>query len=219
MNAQTSIQPKETTPMRHSTAAAVAAVSLLSALPAQSADAATYSVDKTHSEASFQIRHLVSKVRGGFEDFSGTIQLDRQNVERSSVEFTIAAASIDTAVPDRDAHLRGADFFDAEKHPEITFSSTRVVPDGEDRFQVTGDLTMRGVTRQITLPVEYTGEVRDPWGNVKAGFETGTTLNRKDFGMIWNAALDQGGVVLGDEVKITINLETKLEEPAKQAAK
>ncbi len=206
--------------MRHSTAAAAVvstmAVSLLSALPSE---AATYTVDKTHSEASFQIRHLVSKVRGGFEDFTGTIQLDRANLERSSVEFTIAAASIDTAVPDRDAHLRGADFFDAEKHPEITFKSTRVVPDGEDRFQVTGDLTMRGVTKQITLPVEYTGEVRDPWGNTKAGFETETSLNRKDFGMVWNTALDQGGVVLGDEVKITINLETKLEEPAKQAAK
>lgn len=214
MNDQTSIQPEEITAMRHATAAA-AVLALAATLPSS---AATYTIDTSHSEASFQIRHLVSKVRGGFEDFSGTIQLDRANLERSSVEFTIAAASIDTAVPDRDAHLRGADFFDAEKHPEITFRSTRVVADGKDRYRVTGDLTMRGVTRQITLPVEYTGEVRDPWGNTKAGFETETTLNRKDFGMIWNAALDQGGVVLGDEVKVTINLETKLEEP-KQAAK
>jgi polyisoprenoid-binding protein YceI len=192
-----------------------AAVLALAAVPA---GAATYTIDKTHSEASFQVRHLVTQARGTFGDFSGTIQFDHQSPQNSVVQFTIVAATIDTAVPDRDQHLRSADFFDVARYPQISFRSTRIAPSGTDTFLVTGQLTMRGVTKEITLPVTYAGEVRDPWGNTKAGFSTETTLDRKDFGIVWNAALDQGGVLLGDQVKISINLEAKLEQPAPQPA-
>jgi polyisoprenoid-binding protein YceI len=192
-----------------------AAVLALAAVPA---GGATYSIDKTHSEASFQVRHLVTQTRGTFGDFSGTIQFDHQNPQNSVVEFTIEAATIDTAVPDRDQHLRSADFFDVARYPRITFRSTRIAPSANGTFLVTGQLTMRGVTKEITLPVTYAGEVRDPWGNTKAGFSTETTLDRKDFGIVWNAALDQGGVLLGDQVKISINLEAKLEQPPPQPA-
>lgn len=167
----------------------------------------TYAIDRTHSEVSFQVRHLVTKVRGRFTDFDAEIRIVPEMPEMSSVRFTIQAASIDTDLPDRDAHLRSADFFDSEKYPEITFVSSRIRPIGDDRYGVTGLFTLRGVTREITLPVTFLGFVVDPWGNEKAGFETEVVLNRKDFGMIWNAALDNGGVVLGDKVTVSIALE------------
>lgn len=167
----------------------------------------TYAVDKTHSDVSFQVRHLVTKVRGRFADFDAEIRVVPANPQDSSVRFTIRAASIDTDLPDRDQHLRSADFFDAEKYPEITFVSSRIQPIGEDRYGVTGLLTLHGVTRELTLPVTFLGFAVDPWGNDKAGFETEVVLNRKDFGMIWNAALDNGGVVLGDKVTVSIALE------------
>ena len=174
----------------------------------------TYTIDKAHSEAAFQIRHLVTKVRGRFADFEGAVRLIPGAPEKSSVEFSIEVASIDTDVADRDKHLRSADFFDAEKYPKITFASSRIQPAGEDRYDVTGTLTMRGVSKEITLPVTFLGFAKDPWGNDKAGFELETKLNRKDFGMIWNAALDNGGVLLGDEVRIAINLETNRQKAA-----
>lgn len=167
----------------------------------------TYSIDKTHSEVSFQVRHLVTKVRGRFTDYDAEIRAVPANPAESSVTFTIQAASVDTDLPDRDQHLRSADFFDAEKHPEIIFVSSRIRQIGEDRYDVTGHLTLRGVTREMTLPVTFLGFVVDPWGNEKAGFETEVVLNRKDFGMVWNAALDNGGVVLGDKVTVSIALE------------
>ena len=187
---------------------AVLAVGLAAAvtLPAVAA-AATYAVDQAHSEASFQVRHLVTKVRGKFADFVGTVVMDAAKPEASSVEFTIQATSIDTSVADRDKHLRSDDFFAVEKYPEITFKSTKIERAGDHAYQVTGDLTMRGVTKRITLPVTYLGEVKDPWGHVKAGFETAITLNRKDFGINWNKALDQGGVLVGDEVEVSISIE------------
>jgi polyisoprenoid-binding protein YceI len=178
-----------------------------SAVPALAAD--SYTIDAGHSEVSFQIRHLVSQVRGRFNDFSGTIALDTGKPESSSVEFKIKAASVDTALADRDKHLRSADFFDVEKHPEITFKSTAIKASGKDTYAVTGNLTIRGVTKQVTLPVSFLGTARDPWGNDKAGFETATTLNRKDYGIVWNAALDAGGFILGDDVKVSINLEAQ----------
>jgi polyisoprenoid-binding protein YceI len=186
----------------------------LMAQPALAADA--YVVDKTHSEVSFQIRHLMGKVRGYFTDFSGTINADAAKPEASTVEFAIKATSISTASEDRDKHLRSADFFDAEKLPEISFKSTKIKLLGKDRYQVTGDFTLHGVTKPLTLPVTFLGSAKDPWGNERASFETTATLNRKDYGMVWNKALDAGGLLLGEEVAISISLETikKKEAPA-----
>jgi polyisoprenoid-binding protein YceI len=187
--------------------AGVAGMAGVLSVPALAAD--SYTIDAGHSEVSFQIRHLVSQVRGRFNDFSGTIALDAAKPESSSVEFKIKATSVDTALADRDKHLRSADFFDVEKHPEITFKSTAIKASGKDTYAVTGNLTIRGVTKQVTLPVSFLGTARDPWGNDKAGFETATTLNRKDYGIVWNAALDAGGFILGDDVKVSINLEAQ----------
>ncbi|MCU0304321.1 MAG: YceI family protein [Thermoanaerobaculales bacterium] len=173
------------------------------------AGAATYTVDKTHSGVDFKVRHLVSKTPGKFTDFEGTIVADLANLDASSVTFTIKAASIDTGNADRDKHLRSADFFDVETYPEITFTSSKITKAGDNSYAVTGTLTMHGVSKTVTLPVTYLGEVKDPWGNTKAGFEIETTLDRKDYGIVWNKALDAGGVLLGDEVEITINLETQ----------
>lgn len=168
----------------------------------------TYVVDKSHSEASFQVRHLgISNVRGRFDDFSGAIEIDRARPEASSVEFTIQAASVDTSAPDRDKDLRSANFFDVEKYPAITFKSSRIVPRGGDLYDVTGTLTLHGVSREVTLPVSHLGFVKDPWGNEKAGFELTTTLNRKDYGLVWNKVLESGGLLVGEEVKIAVNLE------------
>ena len=178
---------------------------LLATSPLLAAD--TYAIDKGHSEAAFTIKHLVSKVSGRFNDFGGNVSLDPANPAQSSVEFTIKTASINTDNADRDKHLKSPDFFDVEKNPEITFKSSKVTAAGKDKFNVDGALTMRGVTKQVTLPVEFQGFVKDPWGNEKAGFAVETTLNRKDYGLVWNKALDQGGYLLGDDVKIVINLE------------
>jgi len=124
------------------------------------------------------------------------------------VEFTINATSIDTDNADRDKHLKSPDFFDVEKNPTISFKSTKVTPAGTNKYSVDGALTMRGVSKQVTLPVEFLGFGKDPWGNDRAGFAVETNLNRKDYGLLWNKALDQGGFVLGDDVKVVINLET-----------
>ncbi len=188
---------------------------ILAAAPVFGAE--VYTIDKDHSETAFQVRHIFTKTGGRFTDFRGTIRMDRERPEASAVEFRIRAASIDTRQPDRDKHLRSAEFFDVERHPEIVFVSTRVAPDADNRYRVTGNLTMRGVTREITLPVTFLGAARDPWGQEKAGFETSVTLNRKDFGMVWNQALDNGGVILGDEVWVTINLEALRVKPAASA--
>ena len=170
--------------------------------------AGTYTIDKSHSEATFSVRHMVSRVGGKFNDFSGTITGDPATPTTASVAFAIKTASIDTGVPDRDKHLRSADFFDAEKFPEITFQSTSIKPSGKKNlYNVTGNLTMHGVTKTITLPVEYLGTVKDPWGNEKAGFSRTTTLNRKDYGVNWNKALDNGGVLVSEDVQVTIDLE------------
>jgi polyisoprenoid-binding protein YceI len=187
----------------------------LPALPARAAD--TYTVDKGHTEVGFQIRHLVTKVRGRFNDFSGTIVFDKAKPENSSVEFKINAASIDTGIADRDNHLRAPDFFDVEKFPEITFKSTSVKSIGGDKYMVTGPFTMHGVTKTLALTVEFSGEAPDPWGNVRAGFATSTTLPRKDYGIVWNKALDNGGVILGEDVSVDINIEAvKKKDEAKK---
>jgi polyisoprenoid-binding protein YceI len=176
-----------------------------------------YTIDKSHSEAVFQVRHLVTKVRGRFTDFEGVIRVDRERPGLSSVVFSIDAASVDTDVADRDTHLKSPDFFDVAKHPRITFVSSRITPRGDDRYDVTGTLTIRGVAREVTLPVAFLGSARDPWGNERSGFELETKLDRKDYGIIFNAALDNGGLLLGDEVRITINIEA-IRQKAESAA-
>jgi polyisoprenoid-binding protein YceI len=195
---------------------AVALAALLAASPALGAE--TFVIDKGHSEVGFQIRHMMSKVRGRFNEFEGRIVVDRAKPEASSVELTIQAASIDTANANRDKDLRSADFFDVEKYPTITFKSTRITPKGKDTYDVTGTLTMRGVAKEVTLPVSFLGFMKNQRGVEAAGFEAAVTLNRKDFGIVWNRALDTGGVLLGDEVYVSVNLETRQEAPAPAAA-
>ena len=186
---------------------AVAAL-LLTASSLFAAD--TFTVDKAHSEATFQVRHMMSKVSGKFDDFSGKINIDRAKPSASSVEFNIKAASVNTGVADRDNHLRTAEFFDAARCPELTFKSTSIVPTKKkDVYDVTGDLTMRCVTKHITIPVEFNGFGKDPWGNERAGFSLTTTVNRKDYGINWNKALDNGGFLLSDDVTINVNLEAQ----------
>jgi len=170
----------------------------------------TFVVDKVHSEATFQVRHMMSKVSGKFDDFSGKINIDRAKPSASSVEFNIKAASVNTGVSDRDNHLRTAEFFDAARCPELTFKSTSIVATKKkDVYDVTGDLTMRCVTKHITIPVEFNGFGKDPWGNERAGFSLTTTVNRKDYGINWNKALDNGGFLLSDDVTINVNLEAQ----------
>jgi len=197
-------------------AAALATATVAAATAAQPVRADVYTIDKGHSEVSFQVRHLVTQVRGRFNDYQGTISLDPANMEKSTVDFSIKADSIDTDLADRDKHLRSPDFFDTAKFPEITFKSKGIKKSGNDTYAVLGTLTMRGVSKDVTLPVIFLGTAKDPWGNERAGFSTDLTLNRKDYGINWNATLDNGGVMLSDDVKISINLETlKKKEAAK----
>jgi polyisoprenoid-binding protein YceI len=184
------------------------AIVLALALASTSVFAAdSYAVDPVHSNVAFTIRHLVSKVTGKFDDFSGTVNVDPKKLATSSVEFAIKVASIDTGNGDRDKHLKSGDFFDAEKYPEITFKSSSVKATGKDKYSVAGTLTMHGVSKQVVLPVEFGGFGKDMQGNEKAGFELSTKLDRKAYGINWNKAVDNG-TLLGDEVTVNINLET-----------
>jgi polyisoprenoid-binding protein YceI len=167
----------------------------------------TFTIDKAHSEATFQVRHLITKVRGRFSDFEGTIQFDESKPEQSSVTFTVKTGSIDTSEPDRDKHLRSADFFSVDEHPTISFKSTRVRRISANQFEVVGPLTIRGVSKEVTIPVTHLGGAKDPWGKERAGFEGELTINRKDFGLNWNAALETGGFLVGDEVKVHLSIQ------------
>jgi polyisoprenoid-binding protein YceI len=169
----------------------------------------TLDIDRSHSEVAFQVRHLLSKVRGRFTEFGGTIEFDEANPQSSHVDVTIQAGSVDTAEADRDAHLRSADFFDVEKYPTLTFASTSVTPHGGNTYDVRGDLAIHGVTQQVVLPASYLGAATDPWGNTKLVFEAELTLNRKDFGLSWNAALETGGFLVGDEVRVSLSIQAK----------
>jgi len=170
-----------------------------------------WTVDKNHSEVGFQIRHFVAKVRGRFTDFTGSITANAAKPDASSVEFTIKTTSIDTDNEGRDKHLRSADFFDVEKFPEITFKSTKVKPAGKDKYDVTGTLSLHGVSKEVTLPVTFGGVMttknREGKESLKSGFETQLVLNRKDYGIVWNTVLDSGGTVLGDDVTVQIQIE------------
>jgi polyisoprenoid-binding protein YceI len=171
--------------------------------------ATKWDFDLSHSSVSFHIRHLmVSKVHGRFTKWGGILELDESDLTRSRFEVTIDPASIDTKEEKRDAHLRSPDFFDVEKYPAITFKSTRIERDGDDGYKVTGDLSIHGITKEVVLEVEGTGEqVKDPWGGVRTGFSAKTKLNRKDFGLHWNLALEAGGFVVGDKLDVSIEIE------------
>jgi len=173
------------------------------------AGARTYEIDSSHSSAQFKVRHLmVSNVRGEFGQLSGTVVIDEVDVTRSSVDVSIDASTVNTHDQKRDEHLRSGDFFDVATYPAITFKSRRVQPGkGGDLF-VTGDLTIRGITREVTLDVEpLSPEINDPWSNVKRGASARARINRKDFNVVWNAALDGGGVLVGDDIAITLEVE------------
>ena len=168
-----------------------------------------WTIDPAHSAAHFSVRHLmISNVRGEFSKLSGTVILDPADPTRSTVEVSADASSINTREPQRDEHLRSADFLDVANHPTISFRSKRVVPDGPDNYKLTGDLTIRGVTKEVTFDVEGpTPPVKDPWGNVRAGVTATAKINRKDFGLVWNALVEGGGVMVGDQVTITVEAE------------
>ena len=167
----------------------------------------TWNIDATHSTIGFSIRHMVfSKVRGRFLKYTGAIQLD-DDLAKSWVEVTIDAASIDTGTAQRDTHLRSADFFDAERFPELRFRSTRVDDLGGNRLRVTGDLTIRDVAREVVLDVEPAGRGMDPWGNERIGFVAKTSLDRKDFGLKWNQVLEAGGALVGDRVDLELDIQ------------
>ena len=166
----------------------------------------TWVIDPTHTRLGFVARHaMVTKVRGQFEGFAGTLVIDAANPSASTATVTVQLASVDTGTPDRDAHLRSADFFDVENNKEMTFASTGVKQDG-DEFVMLGDLTIKGVTRPVELELEPTGVATDPFGNVRAGFEGGTEISRKDFGLTWNVALEAGGVLVSDKIKIQLDV-------------
>jgi len=173
----------------------------------------TWNVDASHSTVGFSVRHLViSKVRGDFTRFSGKVQLDEADVTRSTVDATIDVASVDTRVADRDGHLKSPDFFDAAKYPSITFKSTKVAKGGAGRLLVTGDLTLHGVTRPVTLDVTASAEVKGMYGETRRGYSATAKIDRKDYGLTWNKLVEAGPAV-GDEVTLTLDLEAVKDEP------
>jgi polyisoprenoid-binding protein YceI len=166
-----------------------------------------WNIDPTHSEVTFSVRHLmISKVAGSFNVFKGELEIDDQNLANSWVKAEADVSSVNTRDPQRDGHLKSPDFFDAEKYPTITFASTSVTKSGSD-YKVTGDLSIHGVTKAVIFDVDYSGNVKDPYGMQRAGLSATTKINRGDFGMTFNSPLETGGVMLSDEVKITIDLE------------
>ena len=187
------------------TAQAPSALTDLSLAPAEPT---VWSIDPIHSHVEFAVRHMmIATVKGRFAEVEGTIVLDQANPERSSVEARIPAAGITTHEPTRDAHLRSPDFLDAENHPYLSFRSTRVETGQDGSFTAYGDLTIRGVTRSVALEGEYLGTNKSPYGFQVAAFSAHTRINRKDYGLNWNAALETGGVLVGDEVKISLEIE------------
>jgi len=178
----------------------------------------TWNIDPSHSAVAFSVRHMVvSKTRGRFTKWSGQLRFDEEDPEISSVEVTIDPASIDTADAQRDAHLRSADFLEVEKFPTASFRSTNVEEVDSGRYRVTGDLSVHGVTKSVILDVTYEGSGKDPWGGERAGFSGSTSIDRKDFGLRWNQALETGGVLVGDKVEITLEIEA-VKQAAQKAA-
>ena len=202
----------------------VRTTALLAALvfPAIAATAAplTYTVDKPHTEIGFEVRHFFGKVHGRFNDFQGTIVFDDQDASRISIDASAVTATISTDNEKRDAHLRTADFFDAEKYPSLTFKSTKVTEAGKNKYKIAGDLTMRGVTKPVVFDGEFLGAgtvgINGQSMGAKAGFTATTTVNRKDFGINWNKTLDNGGLMLGDDVTLVLNIEANEVQPDKK---
>jgi polyisoprenoid-binding protein YceI len=167
----------------------------------------TWTIDPSHSRLGFVARHaMVTKVRGGFGEFEGSIEANGDTPVASSVTVSAAIASIDTGDEGRDGHLHSADFFDVENHPRMTFTSTSIEQAGDDRYKVTGDLSIRGVTNPVTIDLEHTGAAQDPFGNQRIGFEGTAEISRKDWGLTWNAALETGGFLVGDKVKLELDI-------------
>ncbi|MCU0341188.1 MAG: YceI family protein [Spirosomaceae bacterium] len=167
-----------------------------------------WAIDPTHSEVQFKVKHLViSTVTGYFKQFEGSLESDGDNFDGASVRFSAEVDSIDTNMPQRDGHLKSADFFDAANYPQLTFVSTTFVKKDDENYTLTGDLTLRGVTLPVTLSAVYGGQMTDFYGNHKVGFEISGKLNRKDFGLNWSAVTEAGGVVVSDEVKLHINVQ------------
>ncbi|HXL89087.1 MAG TPA: YceI family protein [Streptosporangiaceae bacterium] len=174
---------------------------------AQSTLTGTYAIDPAHSRIGFVARHaMVTKVRGAFNDFTGTFVLDGDNPANSTAAVTIKAASIDTRNEQRDGHIRGNDFLSMDEYPEITFVSTSARQTGDEAFELTGDLTIKGISNSITIPFSYEGSAKDPFGNFRVGFEGAVTINRKDYGVTWNAALETGGVLVSDKVTLEFEI-------------
>ncbi|WP_099363362.1 YceI family protein [Fredinandcohnia onubensis] len=167
-----------------------------------------WAVDASHSSIDFSVKHMmIAKVKGSFESFEATIEADPADLTSANIEFNVDLASVNTKNGDRDNHLRSADFFDVENHPAMTFKSTSIVKTDDDEYNVTGDLTIHGTTKSETFQVVFEGAGKDPWGNEKVGFSATGKINRSDYGLVWNAALETGGVLVGDQIKISIEIE------------
>jgi polyisoprenoid-binding protein YceI len=174
----------------------------------ETAAATKWAVDPMHSEVQFKVKHLViSTVTGFFKSFEGTLETVNDDFEDAEISFAINIDSIDTKLSQRDEHLKGAEFFDAAQHPQITFKSTSFKKTGDDEYELTGDLTVKGITKQVTLSAEYGGSTDDFYGNTKAGFEVTGKINRKDFGLTWDGITEAGSVVVGEDIKLLINLQ------------
>jgi len=168
----------------------------------------TWAIDPSHSKIGFKVKHLmISNVLGNFKEFEGQVTTAGSDFSTADISFSLNSASIDTEIAERDTHLKSGDFFDVANYPKITFSSKGLKVIGDDTFELTGNLVIKGVAKQIVLSVEYGGLMTDPWGNVKAGFSITGKMNRKDWGLNWNAALEAGGVLVGEEVKINCDIE------------
>jgi len=179
----------------------------------------SWEIDATHSQATFSVKHMmISTVRGHFEVLSGKLHIDEEHPDNSWVEAEVDAASINTRDARRDGHLRSPDFFDVEKYPKITFKSTKVTPTGNNEYRVTGDLTMHGVTKEETFHADYSGQVKDLYGLQRAAFTVKGKINRKDFGLNWNVGLEAGGVLVGEDVNIEIDLAAVQKAAVQEAA-
>ena len=179
----------------------------------------TFTIDPVHSSIGFAVKHMmITTVRGRFGEFSGTVELPDGDASKAQAEFTIQAASVDTGVGPRDEHLRSADFFDAATHPELRYVSSRIQSLGGDRYRADGELTIRGVTKPVALQIEVGDRVRDPWGNERVGLAAHGKLNRKDWGLNWNQALEAGGMLVSEEVKLEIDAALVVSQAAEVAA-
>jgi len=193
--------------VKHKLSLALLALALATTAPAATAATQKFTIDRAHSEMGFDVRHFFSRVHGRFEDFEGTILFDADDPSKISVEGTATTASISTDNQRRDNHLRSADFFDAAQFPTLSFKSTKVTANGKNKYKVAGDLTMRGVTKPVVFDTEFLGSGDTGSGRVKAGFTATTTVNRKDFGINWNKTLDNGSVMLSDDVTLVLSIE------------